>query len=61
MEATNEAGFMTHPARTLMHRLPIFADCPKMDISVVEDLEKRIINIPSSASLCGEVKVHDNS
>lgn len=51
LQATNDIGIMTRPAWTLMHRLPMFADCPKMDLSVAESLEKRLINVPSSAIL----------
>lgn len=51
LEAANGAGIMTRPAWTLMHRLPMFADCPRMDLSSAEDLERRLINIPSSAAL----------
>jgi perosamine synthetase len=51
LEATNNAGFMTRPVWTLLHRLPMFRDCPKMDLSTSESLEARIINIPSSAYL----------
>lgn len=51
LEATNSRGIMTRPAWTLMHRLPMFKDCPRMDLSAAEDLEKRLINIPSSVCL----------
>lgn len=51
LELTNEAGIMTRPLWTLMHKLTIYKDCPRMDLSVAEDLEERIINIPSSACL----------
>lgn len=51
LEMTNSAGIMTRPAWTLMHRLPMFTGCPKMDLSVAESLERSLINIPSSASL----------
>lgn len=51
LEATNSRGIMTRPAWTLMHRLPMFEDCPRMDLSAAEDLEKRLINLPSSARL----------
>jgi len=44
-------GVMTRPSWTLMHKLPIFADCPKMELPVAESLERRLINIPSSAGL----------
>lgn len=48
---TNDAGLMTRPAWTLMHKLTLFQDCPHMDLSTAENLEQRIINIPSSACL----------
>lgn len=51
LSATNDAGIMTRPAWTLMSRLPMFADAPRMDLSVAQDLERRIINIPSSVEL----------
>lgn len=47
----NDAGIMTRPAWTLMHRLPMFASCPRMDLAVAESLAGRLINIPSSAML----------
>ena len=50
---TNDSGIMTRPAWTLMHRLPMFAGCPRMDLAVAENLERRLINIPSSAFLGG--------
>lgn len=53
LEMTNSLGVMTRPAWTLMHRLAIFKDCPKMDLSVAESLEGRLVNIPSSAVLGG--------
>lgn len=54
LELSNRLGIMTRPAWTLMHKLPMYRECPGMDLSVAEDLERRIINIPSSAFL-GEV------
>jgi perosamine synthetase len=48
---TNDHGFMTRPAWTPMHHLPMYADCPRMDLSVTEDLSRRLINIPSSPKL----------
>jgi perosamine synthetase len=49
--ATNEAGVMTRPVWTLMHRLPMFANAPRAEIRVAESLERRLINIPSSSGL----------
>jgi perosamine synthetase len=51
LAATNDFGFMTRPAWTPMHLLTMYEDCPKMNLSVSENLCKRIINIPSSPSL----------
>jgi perosamine synthetase len=52
LEKTNDHGIMTRPAWTLMNALPMFKDCPAMDLSCAENLSQRIINIPSSPSLC---------
>ncbi|HRV05219.1 MAG TPA: LegC family aminotransferase [Candidatus Ratteibacteria bacterium] len=51
LDVTNKNGIMTRPVWKLMHKLEMFKDCPRMDLSVSEILEKRIINIPSSAHL----------
>jgi len=51
LETTNDLGIMTRPAWTLMHKLPMFQHCPRMDLRIGEDLQKRIINLPSSAIL----------
>lgn len=51
---TNDSGIMTRPAWILMHRLPMFAQCPRMDLPVAESLARRLINIPSSAFLGGD-------
>lgn len=53
LEKTNEAGIMTRPAWTLMHRLAMYQDCPRGDLSVSESLERRLINIPSGPKLHG--------
>lgn len=49
--ALNDAGLMARPVWEPMHTLPIYADCPRADLSVTEDLAARIINVPSSAKL----------
>jgi perosamine synthetase len=51
LDATNNAGLMTRPAWTLMHRLQAWRDCPRMALPVAESLEKRLINLPSSVAL----------
>lgn len=49
--ATNDAGFMTRPTWTLMHRLAPFRSCPAMSLSVAESIERQLINLPSSSFL----------
>lgn len=51
LAATNDSGIMTRPAWTPMHRLPMFATAPRMELPVTESLAARLINIPSSAFL----------
>lgn len=51
LRATNDAGYITRPAWILMHELPQFKDCPRMDLTMAQSLAQRIINIPSSSSL----------
>ena len=47
LDATNTNGVVTRPAWTLMHRLPMFASAPRMDLSTAEGIERRLINLPS--------------
>lgn len=49
--ALNNAHYMSRPVWTLMHKLPMYANCPRMDVTVAEELEACIINLPSSAKL----------
>lgn len=51
LRALNDAGLMSRPIWTLMHRLPMYAAFPRMSVGVAEDLEGRVINLPSSAKL----------
>jgi len=51
LELTNKNGIHTRPAWTLMHRLPMYGQCPRMDLSTAENIASRLINIPSSAVL----------
>ncbi|OGO25265.1 MAG: aminotransferase DegT [Chloroflexi bacterium RBG_16_52_11] len=48
LAATNDAGLMTRPTWTLMHRLAPYGKCPAMELPVAESLERRLINLPSS-------------
>lgn len=51
LDVTNNAGYMTRPVWLPMHRLHQFQACPHAPLSVSDSLERRLINIPSSASL----------
>lgn len=51
LKSMNEAGVMTRPIWTLLHRLPMYQSCPRSDLSVSENLEKRVLNIPSGVGL----------
>lgn len=51
LTATNDAGFMTRPTWALMHRLAPYREAPRAPLSVAESLERRLINLPSSAGL----------
>lgn len=47
----NDINIFARPVWTLMNKLPMNKNCPTMDLSVSEDLEKKIINLPSSVAL----------
>lgn len=49
LKITNDAGFMTRPAWTLLHKLTPFRECPHMDDEGAKSLSQRLINIPSSS------------
>jgi len=51
LQATNDAGLMTRPAWRLMHQLAPYQECPRAPLPVAESLERRIVNLPSSAGL----------
>jgi perosamine synthetase len=48
---TNEQGVMTRPVWTLMHQLPMFAECLHDDLESCLYLADRLVNIPSSVKL----------
>jgi perosamine synthetase len=54
LAVTNDAGLMTRPTWTLMHRLAPYSKCPRMPLPAAESLEARLINLPSSARLGSE-------
>ncbi|MFM6948042.1 MAG: LegC family aminotransferase [Aquirufa sp.] len=48
LKHSNENGVMTRPIWQLMHRLPMYKDCPRDEQINAQFLEDRIVNIPSS-------------
>ncbi len=51
LAVVNDAGYQCRPTWTLLHKLPMFADCPRAPLAVAERLEASLINLPSSAKL----------
>lgn len=51
LDRCTAAGYGARPAWRPMHHLPMYEACPRTDLSVAEDLYRRAINLPSSASL----------
>ena len=48
LETTNAQGVMTRPVWQLMHRLPMYADALRSDLTHSEWAEARLVNLPSS-------------
>ena len=54
LKITNDQGYMTRPAWRLMHRLPMYRSCPRMDLSTAESVVQRLVNVPSAPNLLRE-------
>lgn len=48
LKITNDAGVMTRPVWQLMHRLPMFSNALRGDLTNSEWAEARLVNLPSS-------------
>ena len=51
LEATHNRKIFTRPTWTLLHRLPMYDECPRAELPVAEDIARRLINVPSSPQL----------
>lgn len=51
IQECHKANIFLRPAWDLLSQLPMYESCPKMDLSGAVSLQKRLINLPSSASL----------
>ncbi len=48
LACTNDAGVMTRPIWKLMHRLPMFANALRGDLTQSEFIEAHLVNLPST-------------
>lgn len=51
LTALNDAHYVSRPIWTLMHKLPMYRECPRMACEFAETIEARLINLPSSPKL----------
>lgn len=51
LQLGHECGLMMRPTWTLQHKLPMYRNCPRMELHRAQDMEARLINLPSSAGL----------
>lgn len=56
LTVANDAGYQCRPTWTLLHKLPMYAQCPHAPLPVAEQLEASLINVPSSAQLRAKAK-----
>ncbi len=47
----NAEGLLVRPAWELMHRLPMYRDCPRAPLPIAEMLEARLVCLPSGAGV----------
>lgn len=48
LDYLNEQGVMSRPIWTPMHYLAMYQNCPKSDLSVTDQLNRSVVNIPST-------------
>ncbi|WP_372400679.1 LegC family aminotransferase (plasmid) [Azospirillum sp. HJ39] len=53
LAATHRAGLLTRPAWDPLHLLPMYADCPRDDLPIAEELFARIVCLPSGVAAPG--------
>ena len=51
LESLHDAGLLSRPVWTPLHRLSMYRDCLRGPLDVTEDLAARLINLPSSPRL----------
>ena len=60
LKKTNADKISTRPIWNLMSELPMYNECPKMDLSVSESLRARVVNLPSSPDLILDSELGSN-
>lgn len=53
IEAFMARGIQCRPVWTPMHKLPMYRESPRMDLSGCESIARRLVNVPSSPALAG--------
>ena len=48
LKVTNESNIMTRPIWKPMHKLSMYQNCQKTELSNTEWLYSRVVNVPSS-------------
>ena len=56
LEKANNLGFSIRPIWKPLHKLDKFKLCPRMEMKTTENLEKRILNLPSSVYLLKSIR-----
>lgn len=51
IERANAAGIMVRPLWEPMHRLPMYRECPRMELDATDILHRSVISLPSSINL----------
>lgn len=51
IDSADNRKIAARPVWMPLHKLPMYKNCPAMDLSAVEELKDKIINIPSSKNL----------
>jgi perosamine synthetase len=56
LDACVAQKLMLRPAWVLLHKLPMYQACPRMQLTVAEELEGRILTLPSSVKITQGLK-----
>jgi perosamine synthetase len=51
LQLCHDNGVLARPCWALMHKLPMFRHCLKSDLTTAEQIEAKLVNIPSGARL----------